>query len=327
MCHRRGPSGWRHVGTLGSVRLSPARYRTITLFALLALGAIIVTGAAVRLTDSGLGCRDWPQCSASKFIDVSSSHAAIEQLNRLFTGIVSVAVILAVLGSLVRVPRRRDLTWLAVGLVGGVLAQIVLGGITVLVDLNPVAVQGHMLVSLALVATAVTLVQRAGEPDDGALVRPVSPEISRHAVGVAVLTAIALVTGTVVTGAGPHAGDEDAKRLDIAIETAARIHGIAVLTAIAAMVVLGLRLRRRPAERAELAEWVSAWIFVALLQGAIGYIQYFSDVPPLLVGIHVAGATILWATTVALVLRTRPMRRQEVELRAPLPAAAVAVPT
>ena len=137
--------------------------------------------------------------------------------------------------------------------------------------------------------------------------------------GVAVLTAIALVTGTVVTGAGPHAGDEDAKRLDIAIETAARIHGIAVLTAIAAMVVLGLRLRRRPAERAELAEWVSAWIFVALLQGTIGYIQYFSDVPPLLVGIHVAGATILWATTVALVLRTRPMRRQEVELRAPPP--------
>ena len=151
------------------MRLSPARYRTITLLALLALGAIIVTGAAVRLTDSGLGCRDWPQCSASKFIDVSSSHAAIEQLNRLFTGIVSVAVILAVLGSLVRVPCRRDLTWLAVGLVGGVLAQIVLGGITVLVDLNPVAVQGHMLVSLALVATAVTLVQRAGEPDDGAL--------------------------------------------------------------------------------------------------------------------------------------------------------------
>ena len=176
-------------------------------------------------------------------------------------------------------PRRRDLTWLAVGLVGGVLAQIVLGGITVLVDLNPIAVQGHMLVSLALVATAVTLVQRAGEPDDGdAGASRVTGDLPACGRG-AVLTAIALVTGTVVTGAGPHAGDEDAKRFDIAIETAARIHGIAVLTAIAAMVVLALRLRRRPAERAELAEWVSAWIFVALLQGTIGYIQYFSDVP------------------------------------------------
>ncbi len=291
------------------MRLSPARYRTITFVALVALGAIIVTGAAVRLTDSGLGCDDWPQCSTSKFIDVSTSHAAIEQLNRMFTGIVSVAVILAVLGSLLRVPRRADLTWLSIGLVAGVLAQIVLGGITVLVDLNPVAVQGHMLVSLILVATAVVLVHRAGEPDDGTYVRPVSPEISRHAFGVAALTAVALVTGTVVTGAGPHAGDEDAKRFDVAIETAARIHGIAVLTAIAAMVVLGLRLRRRAAERAELAEWVSAWIFVALLQGAVGYIQYFSDVPPLLVGIHVAGATVLWAVTVTLVARTRPVHR------------------
>jgi heme a synthase len=292
------------------VRLSPARYRSITLVALVALGAIIVTGAAVRLTDSGLGCADWPRCSTSRFVDVSTSHAAIEQLNRMFTGIVSVAVILAVLGSLVRVPRRADLTWLSLGLVAGVIAQIVLGGITVLVDLNPFAVQGHMLVSLVLVATAVTLVHRAGEPDDGTAVRPVSPEISRHACGVAVLTGIALVTGTLVTGAGPHAGDEDAKRFHIAIETAARIHGTCVLLAIAAMVVFGLRLRRRPAERAELADWVSGWIFVALLQAAVGYIQYFSDVPPLLVGLHVGGATALWAATVTLVLRTRPVRRR-----------------
>lgn len=291
------------------MRLSPARYRAITFVALFALGTIIVTGAAVRLTGSGLGCDDWPRCNDQKLIDVSSSHAAIEQVNRMFTGLVSVAVILAVLGSLVRVPRRRDLTWLSIGLVVGVIAQIVLGGITVLVDLNPFAVQGHMLVSMALVATAVVLVHRAGEPDGGTAIRPVSPEVSRHAIGVAGLTAIAVVTGTFVTGAGPHAGDEDVGRFDIAIESVARVHGIAVMCAVGVMVWLAVRLRRRPSERAELAEWMSAWIFVALLQGAVGYIQYFSDVPPLLVGIHVFGATTLWAATVGFALRTLPVRR------------------
>jgi heme a synthase len=291
------------------MKVSPSQYRAVTIGALVAIGAIIVTGAAVRLTGSGLGCADWPACSNARFIDVSSRHAAIEQLNRLFTGLVSVAVIAAVLGSLIRVPRRRDLTLLSLGLVAGVLAQIVLGGITVLVDLHPAAVQGHLILSLVLVADAVVLVQRASEPDDGLAVRPVSPEISRHAVVIALLTAVALVTGTIVTGAGPHAGDEDARRFGIHIADAARLHGTTVVIAVAAMLALAWRLRRRPAERVELAEWISAWILVALLQGTIGYIQYFSEVPALLVGIHVFGATVLWAITVAMVVRTLPARR------------------
>ena len=133
-------------------RISAAQYRAITVAALVAISAIIVTGAAVRLTGSGLGCADWPACSSTKFIDVSSRHAAIEQVNRLFTGFVSLAVIAAVLGSLVRSPRRGDLTVLSLGLVTGVVAQILLGGVTVLVDLHPAAVQGHMLLSLVLVA-------------------------------------------------------------------------------------------------------------------------------------------------------------------------------
>ena len=155
------------------MRISPERYRLITVIALGLLIAIVITGAAVRLTGSGLGCEDWPNCSDERLIDVSSANAAIEQINRLFTGLVAVAVIAAVLGSLWRTPRRRDLTLLSLGLVAGVLGQIVLGGITVLVDLHPVAVQSHLLLSMVLVATAVTLVRRAGEPDDaqrGALV-------------------------------------------------------------------------------------------------------------------------------------------------------------
>jgi len=214
-----------------------------------------------------------------------------------------------VLGSLVRVPKRRDLLWLSLGLVGGVIAQIVLGGITVLVDLHPLAVQGHMIVSLILVANAGVLVHRASEPDAGKAIRPVSPEINRHAIGCAVLTAIALITGTVVTGAGPHAGDEDVHRFGVAIAAAARVHGFSVMLAVALMAMLALRLRKRHAERAVVAEWVSAWIFVALLQGTVGYIQYFNEVPALLVGVHVLGATVLWATAVSLVLRTLPGRR------------------
>lgn len=279
--------------------------------ALFALGAIIVTGAAVRLTGSGLGCEDWPNCSSTRFIDVSTRHAAIEQVNRLFTGIVSVAVIAAVLGSLVRTPRRRDLTWLSLGLVAGVAAQVVLGGVTVLVDLHPVAVQGHMVVSLVLVANAVVLVRRAAEPDDGVVLRPVSPEISRHVAAVTALTAVALVTGTVVTGAGPHAGDEEVRRFGVAIGAAARVHGVSVLLVVAVVIGLAARLHRRPAERSEIAEWVSSWILVALLQGAVGYVQYFNEVPAVLVGIHVFGATVLWAVTVGLLMRTLPGRRAE----------------
>jgi cytochrome c oxidase assembly protein subunit 15 len=286
------------------VRISPARYRLIAAIALGLLVAIVISGAAVRLTGSGLGCDDWPNCNDERLIDVSSSHAAIEQVNRLFTGAVALAVIAAVLGSLWRTPRRRDLTVLSIGLVAGVLGQIVLGGITVLVDLHPLAVQGHMLLSMVLVATAVVLLRRAGEPDGAVRRRAVTETTRRLTEAVTVGTAIAVVAGTVVTGAGPHAGDEDVQRFDIAIATAARIHGIAVMLTVATAVVLALRVQRRPADRAVLAGPISSWIFVAVLQGAIGYIQYFNDVPALLVGLHVAGATGLWAMTVWLLLTT-----------------------
>ena len=228
------------------MRISPARYRLITVIALGLLITIVVSGAAVRLTGSGLGCDDWPNCNDAQLIDVSSNHAAIEQVNRLFTGLVAVAVIAAVLGSLWRTPRRRDLTWLSLGLVAGVLGQIVLGGITVLVDLHPLAVQSHMLLSMVLVATAVVLVRRAGEPD-GSVRRYAVGETSRRLVwAIATATGVAIIAGTVVTGAGPHAGSEDVQRFDVAIHSAARVHGATVLLAIGLAVVLAVHLQRRP---------------------------------------------------------------------------------
>ena len=286
------------------MRISPARYRLIAAIALGLLIAIVITGAAVRLTGSGLGCDDWPNCNDTKLIDVSSNHTAIEQVNRLFTGAVALAVIAAVLGSLWRTPRRRDLVLLSVGLVAGVLAQIVLGGITVLVDLHPLAVQGHMLLSMILVATAVVLLRRAGEPDDAVRRPAVSAPTRRLTWGVTIGTAVAIVAGTVVTGGGPHAGDEDVQRFDVAIENAARVHGIAVMATVAVALLLAWRVHRHADERPVLSNAISSWLFVAVLQGAIGYIQYFNDVPELLVGLHVAGATALWSMTVWLLLST-----------------------
>jgi cytochrome c oxidase assembly protein subunit 15 len=285
--------------------MSPERYRVVTVVALVLLMVIVVTGAAVRLTGSGLGCEDWPGCNDEKFVDVSSNHTAIEQVNRLFTGLVALAVIAAVLGSLWRVPRRRDLTWLSLGLVAGVIGQVVLGGITVLVDLHPLAVQGHMLLSLVLVATAVVLVRRAGEPDEQRRQVVASVAGRRLAWALAAATAVAIVAGTVVTGAGPHAGDEDVQRFDVDIASVARVHGTTVLIAVLVAVVLATRVQRSATDRQLLQGPLSSWIFVALLQAAVGYVQYFNEVPALLVGIHVAGATVLWAMTVWVVLSTR----------------------
>ena len=289
-------------------RVSPARYRVIAICALVALATIIITGAAVRLTNSGLGCDDWPQCNETSLIDVSSTHAAIEQINRLFTGIVGVAVIAAVLASLRRTPRRRDLTLLSVWLVVGVVANAVLGGISVKVDLHPMAIQGHMLLSMMLIVAGTILVRRSGEPDGVPRERVVAVRTERFVWLLFAAASVAIVTGTVVTGAGPHAGDEAAERLDIAIPTAARIHGITVLVTIAIALAIAWRMRSSETERRALTAPLSRWIAIALAQAALGYIQYLSDVPELLVAIHILGATLVMIATTQLALDTRRPR-------------------
>ncbi len=291
------------------ISISPARYRTITVGALVALSVIIVSGAAVRLTNSGLGCDDWPNCSNERLIDVSSKHAAIEQINRLFTGVVGVAVIAAVLGSYFRAgPRRRDLVALSWALVVGVVANAVLGGISVLVDLHPLAVQGHLLLSMALIVAGTVLVRRAGEPDGVERHRVVTVETQRLTWLLFGLASVAIFTGTLVTGAGPHAGDENAARLDLDIPTVARVHGVVVMATIATALAVAWRVRSGREGDATLAPAVSAWLFIGVLQAAIGYVQYFNDVPELLVGIHVAGATaVMWATTQVLLDTSRPV--------------------
>jgi cytochrome c oxidase assembly protein subunit 15 len=287
------------------MRLQPSHYRAVTVGALLAVCAIVVTGVAVRLTGSGLGCDDWPNCNDSRLIDVSSSHAAIEQVNRLFTGLVSVAVIAAALGSLYRAPRRRDLTWWSLGLIAGVLGQIVLGGVTVMVDLHPMAVQGHLLLSMVLVANATVLVRRAGEADGAERSDVVSPVTRATAYALAAGVSLAVFTGTLVTGAGPHAGDEDVRRFGFDIPTVARVHGVTVMVTIAIALGLLWRVRRHRPDRTAMTPVMTTWLYVVALQATVGYVQYFNDVPELLVGIHVAGATALMVVTTQVVLDTR----------------------
>jgi cytochrome c oxidase assembly protein subunit 15 len=290
------------------LRISPRTYRWVTLAAALLLAFIIVTGAAVRLTGSGLGCPEWPNCTAGslRVVQTSDEHQAIESINRAITGLVSVAVMLAVLGSLVRKPRRGDLVWLSLGLVLGVIAQALLGALVVQELLDPTFVMGHFLLSAVLLANAIYLHYRAGLPD-GARTRPTvgAPVLWLTRLLVLAVSAV-LVTGTVVTGAGPHSGDAGSKslkatRLDIAVPDAARIHGTTVMVFLAlTLVTLAFVIRARAPERV----YRRIGILLALLvaQAAVGYVQYFNGVPAWLVGVHVAGATAVFAATVALLL-------------------------
>jgi heme a synthase len=276
----------------------------LTFAALVLLFAIVITGALVRLTESGLGCTDWPECNSKTFVDVSSKHAAIEQINRLFTGAVGVGVIAAVLGSLVRAPRRRDLTWLSLGLVAGVIGQAILGAFVVWSHLNPVLVQGHFLLSMVLMANALVLHRWAARDDESSAAGRWSLSGGgRAVVGLAVVGAIAVVTGTVITGAGPHGGSVDGEpieRLSIGTLTAVRFHSGAVFATIGLTFWLAHRARRSNDKATERA--LELLILAAIAQGTVGYIQYFSDLPVALVAIHVAGATAVWLAIVNVVL-------------------------
>jgi len=276
-------------------RISPRTYRWITLAAVAALAIIVVTGAAVRLTGSGLGCSDWPACTDNQLVSVTGYHQQIEQINRLFTGLVSVAVIGAVLGSVARLPRRRDLIWWSLGLVAGMVGQIVLGGITVLFDLWPPLVMGHFALSAILIWNAVVLHDRAGHGDGpGVLCAPIRARtLGRVMVG---LAAAVLATGTVVTGTGPHGGDENVARLPFIVEDVARIHSLTAWAFLAVTIAFAWVLYRQgatPQARGRV-RWL---ILVVVAQGALGYTQYVLGVPPGLVALHVAGSVAVWVTT------------------------------
>jgi cytochrome c oxidase assembly protein subunit 15 len=306
--------------------LAPRAYRRITLVAAILIAIIIVTGAAVRLSNSGLGCSSWPNCEAGQLVahPESSVHQKIESANRLFTGLVSIGVIAAVLGAFLRRPRRRDLLWLSAGLVVGVMGQIVLGGITVLVDLHPAAVMSHFLLSMLLLADAIVLFHRAGVPD-GMVERPVvADSVVNFGLFLLVIVTIVVVTGTVVTNTGPHAGDKDAKRFGFYLPDVARIHGVAVMVFLAAVLTL-LFVAHRAGAFARLRRAITVLLVLLIAQAAVGYTQYFTGVPALLVGVHIAGAAAVFTATMALLLRMyEPVPERHLDI-AREPSSSVAV--
>lgn len=218
----------------------------------------------------------------------------------MFTGLVAVGVILAVLAARRRSPRRRELVHLSWGLVAGVVAQIVLGGVVVLTGLHPVANLGHFALSMVLVATALVLVHRSAEPELGEHLATVDARQGRWMRIIAVVGTLALATGTVVTGTGPHAGDEDAPRFGFDITSVARVHGSAVILTLVMCVLLAVSLRQHPPLVKGPVSALEAVIAIGLIQGAIGYVQYFNGVPALLVGFHIAGATAFFLALVNL---------------------------
>jgi heme a synthase len=298
-------------------RISPEAYRRITFVAGVLLAVIIVTGGAVRLSGSGLGCPDWPNCSPGALVPrhASDVNAMIEFVNRVFTGAVSLTVIVAVLGAFGRVPRRRDLILLSLGLVVGVFAQAVLGGLTVIFELRPELVMAHFLLSLVLLGNAIVLHRRASEPE-GELRSLVSPGVRRAGNVVLGLSIVVVVAGTVVTASGPHGGDEKAKRFAFDIPEVARIHGIAVALFLVAVVSTLFYLWRTDGP-AEPRRRLLLVLVVSCAQAAIGYIQYFNGIPAVLVGFHLAGATAVFASTLHFVLG--------LTTREPLPADAPTV--
>ena len=302
-------------------QLSPRAYRRITLLALVALGIIVVTGAAVRLTGSGLGCSTWPRCEPDSFVPHAESgvHGWIESTNRWFTGVVSVAVVLAVLGSRWRTPRRADLTWWSWTLVAGVAGQVILGAITVWTHLSPPIVMAHFLLSAVLVACATVLHHKAGEPDRGERRTVATPEVRLLSRALVAATAIVLLTGTVVTGTGPHGGDEDVRRLDFFLPDVVRIHAVAVWLLVAGTLWM-LVLVRRGGASPSVERGLRALIVAEVAQGAIGYAQYATGVPVGLVAAHIVGSMLVWIAAIVVLLRTTVVDA------APAPASRPAAP-
>lgn len=265
--------------------LSPA-----TAILLFLQGALVVTGGAVRLTGSGLGCPTWPQCTPGSYVPVAGQiqgqvHAWIEFGNRLITFVLVIAALL----TLIAVLRsgRRDLRILAVGQFLGIFGQGVLGGITVLTHLNPISVASHFLLSIILIAAATSLFTRRHTPAIKKL-SELAPDIfSRAHVS---LSALVLVFGTVVTGSGPHAGDINAPRLHIKIQTAALIHGSAVVLLLLLTLAFYLSKQTSPATK----KLLTIFALISFAQGLIGLIQYLQGVPELLVATHLAGSTLVW---------------------------------
>jgi cytochrome c oxidase assembly protein subunit 15 len=265
--------------------------------------AIVVTGGAVRITGSGLGCPTWPECTLGSYTPVPNQaegqvHAWIEFGNRLLTFVLLlgalVALVIAIRVSKNSVAKNRVRLLAALQLIG-ILGQGVLGGITVLTDLHPIPVASHFLLSVFLIAGAISLryevVGIVKQKADG-IVATLMPVLIW-------LTLFVIVAGTIVTGSGPHAGDENAKRFGFNTRVVSWLHADLVIALI--VLTLILWLITRVSQNKVIHRYLSIFLLISLSQGLIGYVQYFTGLPEVLVAAHLLGATLVWASAWSLI--------------------------
>ena len=265
--------------------------------------AIVVTGGAVRITGSGLGCPTWPECTPGSYTPVPNQaegqvHAWIEFGNRLLTFVLLlgalIALVIAIRVSKHAVTKNRIRLLAALQLIG-ILGQGVLGGITVLTDLHPIPVASHFLLSVFLIAGAISLrYEMVG------IVRQKADGIVATLMPVLIwLTLFVIVAGTIVTGSGPHAGDENAKRFGFSPRVVSWLHADLVIALV--VLTLILWLITRVSQNKVIHRYLSIFLLISLSQGLIGYIQYFTGLPEILVAAHLLGATLVWASAWSLI--------------------------
>lgn len=304
----------------------PRTVRRAALAALVMSVVIVVTGGAVRLTGSGLGCPTWPTCTDDSLTTTRAMglHGVIEFGNRMLTYVLCAAVGWAIVAARSRKPWRRDLTRLGWAQFWVVMGNAVLGGIVVLVGLNPYTVAAHFLLSTALITVATVMWQRTREGD--AEPRPLVGGAVRQLVWSLVAAAgLLIVAGTVVTGAGPHAGDSsEVARIPLDWEMIAKLHAVLAWIVVTLTFALWFILKAVDAPKAPLSRTRDLFL-ILLAQGVIGYVQYFTHLPEALVALHMLGSCLIWIATlrVLLSLRERPASPAEI----PGPATEISVGT
>ena len=280
--------------------------RRATLTALVMSVVIIVTGGAVRLTGSGLGCETWPKCGDDSLYATAEMgvHGAIEFGNRMLTYVLCAAVGWAIVATRAAKPRRRGLSRLAWSQFWLVMGNAVIGGVTVLTELNPYTVAGHFLLAVGLLTVATLTWLRSCEGDTPP--RPLVGKAVKQLVRTLTVVTGALVTvGTLVTGAGPHAGDSsDVPRMPLDWRTVAEVHAALAWLVIALTLVLWLLLRAFDAPAGPLRRTRELMV-VLLAQGLVGYVQYATELPEVLVGSHLLGAAVVWVAVLRLLLSVR----------------------
>jgi cytochrome c oxidase assembly protein subunit 15 len=313
------PAPRRSLAVAIARRPAPTTVRRLALTSLVANIGIVSTGGLVRLTNSGLGCPSWPDCSSGDLVPVRalSSHKAIEFGNRALTTLLVIAVAAVFVAVWRSAPRRTGLLgWAWVTLLG-VPAQILVGGVLIFTHLNPLAVAGHFMLSMVLIAAATVLWWRTREAVEvESTPQPAGVPQSVAWLGLAVwsLTYAVFIVGTLVTGSGPHAGDATAKRLHLRPAAISQLHADLVMLLVGVAAALAVCVTAVGAG-AVARRTTRVLMGVLVGQATVGFAQYFSGLPVPLVELHVTGAAVLAASATAVVLALRGSPTQNAQAR------------